>query len=351
MLNNQSVTIIMPIRNENNFIEESLNAIITQSYDSDKIEIIIADGLSDDGTVETLKKYKNKFNNIKIIKNIEKIVPTGFNRALSLATGEVIIRIDGHCIIDKNFIKNTIKVLNEKKCVCVGGSIENVSSGIIANSINIAQSSKFGVGGVAFREQNKTGKYVDTLAFGAYKKYIFKKIGGYDQELIRNQDDEFNFRLIQNGEKIWLDPSIKSKYFSRNTYIKLFLQYYFYGTFKVRVIQKRRSFSSFRHLVPSIFVLLLSASWIMFNYNFFPQLFTLLSATYILFGFIFSIIDFSRSKILKSYFNFFIMPFTVMISYMILHVSYGIGFIWGLIKFSGKWNDNMIYDDLFKSDF
>ena len=93
------------------------------------------------------------------------------------------------------------------------------------------------------------GKFVDTLAFGSYKREIFDQIGGYDEELIRNQDDEFNFRLVQNGEKIWLDPSISSKYYNRSNYKMLFSQYFYYGFYKIRVFQKRKSFSSYRHLI------------------------------------------------------------------------------------------------------
>ena len=231
--------------------------------------------------------------------------------------------------------------------VCVGGSIENISSGVIANSINIAQSSKFGVGGVSFREQNKVGKYVDTLAFGAYKKYIFEKIGGYDQELVRNQDDEFNFRLIQSGEKIWLDPSIKSKYHCRNSYYKLFLQYFSYGLFKVRVIQKRRSFASLRHLIPSIFVLSFFSSLIMSIYELSHIPFIFISVVYVFSSFLFSMLEVFKLQTYGGIFPLILSPFLIMISYLILHFSYGLGFLYGLVKFSLKWRKNNIVDSLY----
>ena len=103
------------------------------------------------------------------------------------------------------------------------------------------------MGGVAFRQGLIGGEFVDTLAFGAYKREVLEELGGYDEELVRNQDDEFNFRLIQNGGKIWLDPSINSKYFPRTSFVKLFKQYFQYGFYKIRVMQKRRGIASLRH--------------------------------------------------------------------------------------------------------
>ena len=109
---------------------------------------------------------------------------------------------------------------------------------------------------------------MDTLAFGAYKREVFDQLGGYDEELVRNQDDEFNFRMIQNDMKIWLDPSIKSTYTQRNSFIGLFKQYFQYGFYKIRVMQKRKGLASWRHVVPGLFVLgLLTSLSIYFFYG------------------------------------------------------------------------------------
>ena len=342
------VTVIMPIRNEINFISKSLKAVLNQNYPKDKIEIIISDGMSDDGTIDFLKKIKN--NNIKIIENPEQIVPTGFNRALSVSNGEIIIRIDGHCVVDKDFINNCVKILISKNCSCVGGSIENVSKGIVADSINFAQSSNFGVGGVAFRRNPNKGLYVDTLAFGAYKRSVFSEIGGYDEELKRNQDDEFNFRLNQIGEKIWLDPKIKSKYFTRSTYQKLFHQYFGYGKYKVRVIQKRGGYASYRHLVPIFFVISILISLVFYFYIkdsflikaiFYPYfILSFINAVYELF------IDHKFSLISKNVMKI-PLTFMVILSCFIIHTSYGLGFLFGLFVFASKWGEKIIKDSNF----
>jgi len=179
------------------------------------------------------------------------------------------------------------------------------------------------------------------LAFGAYKREVFEKLGGYDEELVRNQDDEFNFRLIQSGGKIWLDPSIKSSYTPRSSFIGLIKQYFQYGFYKIRVMQKRRGFASWRHLVPGLFV-----SSLLLSFFFYFQYENSISLKLILIPYI----GFSLGFTLSSFFNSFtdiastlILPIT----YFILHFSYGLGFILGFLYFWNKWNDREVIDTHF----
>ncbi|RMH71951.1 MAG: glycosyltransferase family 2 protein [Gemmatimonadetes bacterium] len=254
MMNMPFVTVIMPIRNEEAYIEKSLGSVLAQDYPPDRMEIIIADGMSTDQTRDIIRSYQQQHSNIVLIDNPQQIVPTGFNRAVKQAKGEVIVRVDGHCEIPLNYIQTCVKQLAETKADCVGGTLNTIGETRMAKAIAAAQSSPFGVGGVSFRVGSNKGKYVDTLAFGAYHRDVFDRIGLFDEELVRNQDDEFNFRLIQAGGKIWLDPSIKSIYYSRASLRTLWKQYYQYGLYKVRVIQKRGQIPSWRHLVPVCFV-------------------------------------------------------------------------------------------------
>lgn len=137
----------------------------------------------------------------------------------------------------------------------MGGALTTVGETDSARAIALAQSSAFGVGGVAFRTWREKPTYVDTLAFGAYRRDVFDRIGDFDEELVRNQDDEFNYRLIQAGGKILMDPSIRTVYYSRASLKGLWRQYFQYGYYKVRVIQKLGAIPSWRHLVPASFVL------------------------------------------------------------------------------------------------
>jgi succinoglycan biosynthesis protein ExoA len=334
------ISLILPIRNEGQSIEKTLQSIFFQTIDKE-FEIIVADGNSSDGTRELLKILQINNPNIILIDNPERIVSTGFNRALSRAEGDIIIRVDGHCEIASDYIRKCLECLERINADCVGGATEHVASGLVGKSIKMAQSSLFGVGGIAFRKKVDKGQYVDTLSFGAYKREVFDQLGGYDEELVRNQDDEFNFRMIQNDGKIWLDPSIKSTYTQRNSFTGLFKQYFQYGFYKIRVIQKRRGIASWRHVVPGLFILgLLTSVSIFFVYgNNIPILSLCLPyLSFSLFAIIFELIKTPSNLI-----SVMMLPVT----FFILHVSYGLGFLMGFIYFLHKWGDIKTKDDHF----
>lgn len=263
-----NVTVIMPICNEGAFIARSLNAILNQDYPAQLLQILVVDGMSDDNTREIVQQVVSQhlpvddalLSPVLLLDNPARIAPTAMNIGLRHATGEIIIRIDGHCEIAADYVQRCVNALRDSGADCVGGFLSTVGHNPVARAIALAQSSAFGVGGVAFRTAQDHPRYVDTLAFGAYRSEVFERIGGFDEELVRNQDDELNFRLVQAGGKIWLDPSIRSTYYSRSSLRKLWRQYYEYGIYKVRVIQKRRGVAAWRHLVPALFVLSLTSS-------------------------------------------------------------------------------------------
>jgi GT2 family glycosyltransferase len=183
----------------------------------------------------------------------------------------------------------------------------------------------FGVGNAKFRYSNEE-TYVDTLAFGAYKKDIFDKIGLFDEELVRNQDDEFNLRLTRSGGKILLTPSIKSYYYSRSSLKKLWKQYFQYGYWKVRVIQKHKIPSSLRQLVPATFVSILGILSIASLFNKYAiYILGFILGLYLLSSIIFSMIS-CKSKDKKF---MIVLP----LIFLILHLSYGLGFLNGILDF------------------
>ena len=335
------ISVILPIRNEILFITKTLNSIIEQDFDGD-LEIIISDGLSNDGTLDIVKQFQEKYKNIKLIRNGAKIVPVGFNKALNFANGDIIIRVDGHSTIESDFIKNSIKILHNKNASCVGGPTKHFSNTFTGKNISVAQCSYFGAGGASFRTGVKKGKYVNTLAFGAYKRSEFLKVGAYDEELIRNQDEELNYRIVKNGGKIWIDPSIKSIYYVRDSILKLFSQYYYYGFYKVRVIQKIKSIISLRHFVPAIFVLtLISLIAIAISQK--------ISWPLYLFGSVYLVVNitFSVYESIKNHFNSLVL---LPVIYFIMHLSYGLGFLAGLVFFANKWRASSVMDNSFKKE-
>lgn len=344
------ISIILPVFNEEKFIKKAIDSILFQNISEEKYEILIADGMSTDGTREIIKSYQNNNKNIFLLNNPKRIVSTGFNIALTQSRGDIIIRLDGHAEFAPNYFEKCIKTLYNREVSCSGGIIIYKSSGIIGNSIRIAQSSNFGVGGVTFRNKKSKAKFVQTLAFGAYKREIFELIGGYDEELIKNQDDEFNFRMNQKGYKIWLDPVIKSYYHSRDNFKKLFRQYYFYGFYKVRVIQKRTAFSSWRHLVPGVFVLCLIFSIFHKIIDDESITFNGILSVYMLLNIIYAIMEISKRRNIKGLGKKVMTCSCIIISFIILHVSYGIGFIFGSIYFIKKWGSNKVNDNHFKKN-
>jgi succinoglycan biosynthesis protein ExoA len=317
------VTVIMPIRNEARYIARSLGAVLAQDYPADQIEVLIVDGMSEDRTRAIVEQAARQSKvKVLILDNPSRIVPPALNIALHHSHGEIIIRVDGHCEIAPDYIHRCVAALHATGADCVGGPMVTVGETTVARAIALAQSSAFGVGGVAFRTvRNKPG-FVDTLAFGAYRRKVFEQIGGFDEELVRNQDDEFNFRLTQAGGQIWLDLSIHSVYYSRASLTKLWQQYFEYGFYRVRVIQKRRAVASWRHLVPGLFVLCLAASLLLALVT--RKLHWALSVAtpYALANGLASVVH-ARDRLLM-------LPF-LPLTFCVLHLAYGLGFIKGLM--------------------
>ena len=318
-MTNSRVSILLPIRNEAKFISKTIHSIFQQDYPNEMLEIIIADGDSDDGTKKELDKLKKQYNSLKVIDNPELTMPKGFNLALSASTSEFILMLGGHSIMPKNYISKSVENIIINNADCSGGVLNTIGEGFWGKIIASTISSIFGVGNVSFRVQNAKPGYVNSVPYGCYKRTVFEKLGLLDEELVRNQDDEFNFRIIQAGMKIWQDSSLVINYYCRSTLRKLFKQYFEYGLYKVRVIQKRNQIISLRHLVPTIFFISLLIPYFSF-YSFIAYFNTSL---------------FFSIKIGK--FNIF-KWFACQISFFVIHFSYGIGFLYGLFRFKSFWS-------------
>lgn len=252
----------MPIRNEVSFIGRSLGTVLAQDYPVACMEVLVVDGMSDDATREEIARTVDAHPGcarVRVLDNPSGIVPTGMNIGLRHACGQIVVRVDGHCEIAPDYVRRCVAALHETGADNVGGLQQAIGTTPVAQAIALATSSPFGVGGARFHYATQPA-WVDTVYLGAYRREIFDRIGGFDEELVRNQDDELNFRLTQAGGKIWLDPSIRSVYYGRASLGKLWRQYFQYGFYKVRVMQKRGGAASRRHLVPGVFVLSLLAS-------------------------------------------------------------------------------------------
>ena len=320
----KKVSIIIPCRNEEKFIEECINSIIKQSYGFGNIEIIVCDGLSDDKTCQIVDKYCKKYSQIKLLKNEKKITPSGMNLGIRNSTGDIIILFGAHSYMSENYIELCVRNFENSDASCVGGTVINISDTDTSKAISYSMSSPFGVGNALFRYSTKK-QFVDTVGFGAYKKEVYNKIGLFDEEFVRNQDDELNLRLAEAGGKILLDPEMVSYYYTRGSFKKLWRQYYQYGFWKVRVIQKHKRPASIRHLIPVTFVTGVILGGIL-SIFFKPILYIYLAVLlfYLAFSFIFA------AKASKGEYK--LVP-KIILSFIILHISYGLGFLEGLNVF------------------
>jgi glycosyltransferase involved in cell wall biosynthesis len=324
------VSIIIPCRNEEDFIENTLNSIIESDYSIENLEILIADGRSDDKTREIVENFEMKYSQIRLIDNPEKTVPYAMNYAIKEAKGDIIIRLDAHSIYPKDYISKLVYWIKELDAENVGGVWDTIPANDSLVSKIIAYSSlhSFGIGNAQYRISDKTEPYeVDTVPFGCYKKEVFEKIGLFDTDLTRNQDDELNARLIQNGGKIFLIPDLKIQYFARDTFKKMFKMFYQYGLFKPLVNLKLKQPATLRQFVPPVFVLFLIFGTILSIYSsLFLALFAMGLSIY--FG-----VDILVSyKIAKEKKNLKLFPYLVY-SFFLIHTSYGLGYLKGIVDF------------------
>lgn len=332
MSNFPLVTVILPIRNEAAYIERGLRAILEQDY-SGPVEILIVDGMSTDETRKIIQGVSalHLHMHIRILDNPGKIVPMGMNIALRQAKGDIIIRVDGHCIIAQDYIRHCVEHIQNDDVDGAGGSMKTIGENYLAKAIAIGMSSPFGVGNSAFRTLSKKNRLVDTVPFPAYTRQIIERAGLYDEELVRNQDDEYNFRIRELEGKIMLAADVHSTYFSRGSLKSLWRQYYQYGYWKVRVLQKHPRQMSLRQFVPPVFVLAILGSVLLAFFPIIRPLSLVIPLLYI-------IVTLFASLFTAFKYNWDYLPFLLLI-YAILHFSYGSGFLLGLIKFAGRWMD------------
>ena len=318
------VSIVMPIRNEIGFIKNSINAVICQNFPKDKMEILIVDGESDDGTYEIIKVLEEKYNRIKLFNNPKKIVSSALNIGINRSKGNIIIRVDGHTTIDKNFINENIKLLNDHpEAWAVGGPIVHRGRNDFAKGVAITMSSWFGIGNANHRKENYKG-YAEGAVFPAIRKSVFDKIGLFDERFVRNQDDEFNYRIIKSGGKIFISPTVLHNYYVRESPDKLWRQYLQYRYWKIAIMKKHKRPISLRHLVPLLFLLYITLMvTILVFKNKWEFVIALPLLIYI------SLLSLHIIKSLLKSFNIFIAIFSG-ISALIIHLSYGWGTLLGL---------------------
>lgn len=319
------VSVIVPCRNEEDTIADCVRSILQQEPVAGGMELIVADGLSTDNTRDVLRQIAHNDSRLRVIDNPGRIVSSGLNAALETARGAVIVRMDAHTMYARDYVRQCVTVLQETGADNVGGPALTSGEGYFQTAISAAYHSPFAVGGARFHNPDYEG-FVDTVPYGCWPRRVFSEIGHFDEELVRNQDDEFNLRLIRSGGKVWQSPRIKSWYRPRGTLRDLFRQYCQYGYWKVRVIQKHRLPASIRHVVPGLFLLSLAGLFLL-SWWWRPASWLLAAVAAL-----YAAGTLGASFITAATRGWTLLPVLPLV-FATYHVSYGLGFLRGLWDF------------------
>jgi glycosyltransferase involved in cell wall biosynthesis len=247
------VSVVVPCRNEKDHIEKCVRSILAQEEVAGGFEVIVIDGDSDDGTRAVLDRLGEEDGRVRVLRNRRRIVSSAFNLGIRAARGRYIALMGAHNHYASDYLRESVAALERTGADNVGGAMICEGKSWFQKAAAAAHHSRFSAGGARWHNFEYEGP-ADTVFGGVYRREVFDRIGLFDEDLVRNQDDEFNLRLRRAGGKIWQSPRIRSWYCPRDSLRALFQQYLQYGYWKVRVIQKHRLPASIRHLIPGAFV-------------------------------------------------------------------------------------------------
>ncbi|NOY98916.1 MAG: glycosyltransferase family 2 protein [Chloroflexi bacterium] len=324
-----TVSIIVPCYNERTTIRLLLDAVYAQSYPRADLEVIIADGLSGDGTRDEIAAFQREHPDLslQVIDNPARIIPAGLNRAIETARGEIIVRLDAHSAPYPDYVAGCVAALQEGKGENVGGvwDIRPGGDGWLAQSIAVAAAHPLGVGDALYRHATQPA-LVDTVPFGAFRRSLVERVGMFDETLLSNEDYEFNARVRQSGGRIWLDPAIRSVYFARTSLPALARQYWRYGYWKWRMLRRYPKTLRWRQALPPLFVLgLLSTLFLSFFLSFFGYLLAVEV-------FIYALVLFLAALVIALHRRKFFLVVGLPLAIATMHLSWGSGLLWSLLS-------------------
>lgn len=248
------VSVLVPARDEEDAIGAALGSLLAQDWPADRMEILVVDGRSADGTREAAQRAGGA--RIRIVDNPARALPAALNRGVAEAAGEIVVRADAHTTYAADYVRRSVEALERTGADVAGGAMTPAAGGHgLARAVAAAISSPFGAGGAAFRRSTGASGPVDAVYLGACRREAFARFGGFDEDLVRNQDDEWAARVLARGGVIWLDPAIRSSYRPRRTVRAAFIQFLGYGLYKPAALAKTHGGFRWRHLAPSAWVL------------------------------------------------------------------------------------------------
>jgi glycosyltransferase involved in cell wall biosynthesis len=328
------VSIIIPTRNEENYISQCLESVVSQTYPHERLEVLVVDGRSEDSTRDMVAEYARRHPFISLVDNPRGIVPAALNTGIQASRGDVIVRLDAHTRYDSHYVEECVRSLRETDADNVGGGITTLPGADTptARAIAAATSHPFGVGNSKFRTSAKA-QFVDTVPFGAFRRQAFDRLGLFNEHLVRNQDIEFNSRIRRAGGRVYLNPHIRSFYYNQATFSGLWRQNFSNGRWNIYTHALSGHALSLRHYVPLLFLLTLLSTgvWAAFS--------PLGGATLAAVSLSYLCVNLAFSLFLTRNGQANLLPRLVW-TFMTLHVSYGIGSLWGLLSV-GSWKKSL----------
>ena len=318
------VSVVIPMRNERDWIERCLSTVFSQNYDPLRLEVIVVDGMSDDGSYEMLQQKAAEEPRLSVLQNPKRIVPSSLNLAIAAAKGDIVARVDAHTLLEPDYLRVGVEVLGRTGADNVGGPMVKIGGGKVGDAIAAAMSSRFGIG--SYFQFGSDEREADTVYMGMWPRRVFETVGLFDEELVRNQDDEFNYRIRKAGGRIICSPAMRSKYQNRQSWSALIKQFFQYGEWKVRVLQKHPTQMSVRHFVPQSFIVAVLLGLVAgLRTPIGPLLSLFLVVGYLL---VMAVVAAREAKVGK---------LRMFFALVLIHQSWGLGFLKGALRFAPRW--------------
>lgn len=322
-----SISVIMPVRNEEKYLVAAIESIRLQNYPGE-LEILVAVAPSLDSTAEVAKKLARQYPELKVLENKAGLTTTGLNTAIKLSRGEVIVRVDAHCELGENYLVRGVEVLQSSGAAVVGGIMQALGKTPVQRAVAFAYGSRFGLGGGSYHLGGQEGE-AESAYLGIFDAKRLRAVNGYDERIIRGEDWDLSQRLKANGGKVWFNPTLIVNYWPRSNLRALAWQFYSTGVWRGDLTRRSPAKASLRYFVPPMLVLSLIGSLVILSLG--STLGILPFAAYCAL-LLFAIVSAKSLSLIERLSLLIVLP--------TMHLSWGLGFWFGLIFGAGKTIDS-----------
>lgn len=325
-----TVSIVIPMRNEERCIARCLDAVLGQTYPAHLMEVIVVDGNSQDRSRQIVADYDRRDPRITLLSNPAGTIPAGLNVGIRAARGEVIARADARTLLASDYVRTAVDLLASRRANNVGGPVRSITPTLRGRALALAWGSRFGLGGASARYRESTEHWTDTVYLGVYPRKVFEAIGLYDETILQDEDAELNFRLRARGGRILMSPQLRSDYFNSTSLRRFAVKNLLFGYSKAAVCQKHPRMMNWRHFIPPLFVVGLVLGPLLGRVHWlFAATWTICMGGYLVACLGVTSYYLYRGEGLATMLLPLIFP--------VLHLSWGAGFLTGIARFFSRW--------------